>query len=189
MYLVTPLPPPLKLGHLMQLGPRSIATPGPFKALWIWGEGGLENRLEGPDPVPKQWVVNRICQTDVYNHVLRQFQTSCGACGGPGPWKVGLGERLKGPPSPELQWAAGLGRSTTGTDLARFCCCNARQWRGPVLHGTATVVMFAVVGAQGGSQPFCRQAVTAVVADHGRGDKAILFCRMCLGSPPTPPNW
>ena len=54
--------------------------------------------------------VNQICLNFVFNLFFEQFQTSRNAFGGPNPWSLirgGRGNRLKEPPSLELQWTAG----------------------------------------------------------------------------------
>ena len=52
----------------------------------------------------KKSVMNRICQLHVSSHVFQRFQTSCGACGGPGPWSLirggGSGREAQRPPLP-----------------------------------------------------------------------------------------
>ena len=102
-------------------GPPSLATPGEGRGPWSrcevgGGGGGLEDRLEGPGlscpQCQREWVVNRICQVYVSNHVFQRFQTSCGACGGPCPWGLIRGggpgrEAQRSPPPPQLRWAAG----------------------------------------------------------------------------------
>ena len=67
---------------------RSIAASGrgALRA-GVWKTGSKGRTLFSPFS-PKKRVLNRICQIDVQSHVSQQFQMSCGACGGPGPWSL-----------------------------------------------------------------------------------------------------